>query len=136
MPSPGNNIITPQAIKANTVVVTLANAVYNPPGPNIAEIIQAGPNGARLIKLGARPIANVTATELQEYRDKDGTGTNKRFSNSASALAHTKVQTAAAPFTAFEYSDASAKMLAPGEKVSVGVGVAGSWVFEAEWLDY
>lgn len=136
MPVTPNSIVTPQAIKSNTVVVTLANTAYNPPSANIAEIVQAGPNGARLIKLQARPAATVTATEIQEFRDKDGSGTNKRFSNSATGAAHTKSQTAAAPATPFEYSDASAKMLAPNEKVYVGIGVAGTWVFEAEWLDY
>lgn len=130
-----NSIITPQTVKSNTVVCTTANTTYGATPANTQKVVTAGPNGARLTKLRAIPQANVTATQLQEFRSLD-TGTTKRFSNSALMAAYTMAATTAAPVTDFGYSDDNPKILAPNEELYVAIGVTGTIGFEAEWADY
>lgn len=134
-----NSIITPQTPKAATVVATAANSDYDDVPANAAgALITAGANGARVTKLYAIPRATVTATQLQLYRDGDGSGAAKRLFDSALMAAYTMAQTTEAPTTDFGYSDDNPLILAAGEKVypAIGVALAGGVVFVAEWADY
>ncbi|MFN3522234.1 MAG: hypothetical protein ACK4YQ_08285 [Phenylobacterium sp.] len=140
MPVTPNSIITPQALKANTVVCTAANADYDDEPANVgAALITAGPNGARVTKVTAIPRGTVSATQLQLYRDMTGDGSAKRLFDSALMSAYTMAQTTViSAETDFGYSDANPLILAPGEKVypAIGVGLAAGVVFTAEWADY
>lgn len=135
-----NSIITPQTVKANTVVCTAANTDYDDEPANVGgALITAGANGARVTKITAIPRATVTATQLQLYRDGDGSGTAKRFFDSALMSAYTMAATTVVSAEVdFGYSDASPLILAPGEKVypAIGIGLTAGVVFVAEWADY
>ena len=68
-----NSIITPQAPKAAANVATTANSTYTSAPTNTVVIFTAGANGARVTRISAIARATVTATELQLFRDTDGT---------------------------------------------------------------
>lgn len=135
-----NSIVTPQSVQANTVVCTAANSDYDDVPANAGSaLITAGANGARVTRIVAIPRGTVTATQLQLYRDVDGTGTTKHLFDSALMSAYTMAQTTAiSAETDFGYSDANPLILAPGEKVypAIGVALAAGVVFVAEWADY
>jgi len=132
-----NSIITPQAIKSGTAVVTTANSTYSDSPTNTAALITAGSNGARVTRITAIARATVTITELQLFRDGNGAGTAKRLFNSKQMAAYTVAQTTGNTPTDFGYSDDNPLILAPGEIVSVGIGVSNTGVvFSAEWADY
>ena len=132
-----NSIITPQAIKSGTAVATTANSTYSDSPTNTAVLITAGPNGSRVTKISAVARATVTITELQLYRDGDGSGTAKRLFNSRQMAAYTVAQTTGNTPTDFGYSDGNPLILAPGEKIYAGIGVSNAGiVFTAEWQDY
>lgn len=131
-----NSIVTPQAVKSNAIAQAFtANTNYTAPA-NTVLIVTAGPNGARLVGLRARPLANVTATELQEFRSKNGGSTKTPSGFAEQASAHTKNQTTKPPTVDFGYSDQYPKLLEANEQIYVAVGVAGTWAFEAEWQDF
>lgn len=132
-----NSIITPQAIKSATAVCTTANSTYTDSPTNSAALVVAGANGARVTRITAIARATVTITELQLYRDGNGTGTNKRLFNSKQMPAYTVAQTTGNTPTDFGYSDDNPLILAPGEIVHVAIGVSNTGiVFSAEWADY
>ena len=133
-----NSIVTPQAPKASGGVCTTANTTYTDSPTNTVVIATAGANGGRLTRISAVPRATVTATQLQLYRDSDGTGTVKRLFDTALVAAYTMAQTTEAPTTDFGYSEDNALILAAGEKVyaAIGVSVANGIAFTAEWGDY
>ena len=132
-----NSIITPQAIKSGTAVATTANATYSDSPTNCVVLMTSGTNGSRVTKISAIARATVTITELQLYRDGDGSGTSKRLFNSRQMAAYTVAQTTGNTPTDFGYSDASPMLLAPGEKIYAAIGVSNAGVvFNAEWGDY
>lgn len=132
-----NKIITPQAIKSGTAVATTANSTYSDTPTNAALLITAGANGSRVTRISAVARATVTITELQLYRDGDGTGTAKRLFNSKQMAAYAVAQTTGNTPTDFGYSDANPLILAPNEKLYVAIGVSNTGiVFAAEWQDY
>lgn len=132
-----NSIITPQAAKASTGVCTTANTTYSDTPTNTVTIFTAGANGARVTKITAIARANVTATELQLYRDGDGTGTAKRLFNSKAMGAYTVAQTTANTPTDFAYSEDAPIILAANEKIYAAIGVSNTGiVFTAEGADY
>ena len=137
MPVTANSIITPQTLKSGTAVCTTANSNYSDTPTNSQVLVTAGANGARLTKITALARATVTATELQLYRDGDGTGTLKRLFGSKAMAAYTVAQTTANAATDFGFSDANPVILAAGEKLYAAIGVSNTGiVFAAEWADY
>lgn len=138
MASPKNSIITPQTPQSNHVVQSFtANTTYTTTPSNTVLLVTAGANGGRLTKLRALPTANVTATQLQEFRSLDS-GTTKKFSNAVLAASggYTILGSTLPPIADFGYSDDNPKILKAGEQIYVAAGVTGSWSFEAEWADY
>ena len=137
MPVTANSIITPQTLKSGTAVCTTANSNYSDTPTNSQVLVTAGANGARLTKITALARATVTATELQLYRDGDGTGTLKRLFGSKAMAAYTVAQTTANAATDFGFSDANPVILSAGEKLYAAIGVSNTGiVFAAEWADY
>ena len=137
MPVTANSIITPQTLKSATAVCAAANSTYSDTPTNSQVLVTAGANGARLTKITALARATVTATELQLYRDGDGTGTLKRLFASKLMAAYTVAQTTANAATDFGFSDANPVILAAGEKIYAAIGVSNTGiVFAAEWADY
>ena len=88
-------------------------------------IATAGANGARLTRASAIPLETVSDTQLQLFRDGDGTGATKRFFRSSRMAAYTMAQTTEAPATDFGYSDDNPLILAAGEKLYAAVGATG-----------
>jgi hypothetical protein len=137
MPVTANSIITPQSPKASANVATTANTNYTSAPTNTVVIFTAGANGARVTRISAIARATVTATELQLFRDTDGTGTNKWLFNSRLMSAYTVAQTTGNTPTDFGYSDANPVILAAGEKLYGAIGVSNTGVvFQVEGADY
>ena len=138
MPATANSIVTPQSVKSGTAAAITANATYSDTPTNTVVLITAGANGSRVVKISAVARATVTATELQLYRDGDGTGTVKRLFNSKLMAAYAVAGTTGNTPTDFGYSDANPLILGPGEKVyaAIGVTLAAGIAFAAEWQDY
>lgn len=138
MPVTPNSIITPQAIRSDGGVPVTANTTMTDSPTNTVVIFTAGANGARVTRVSAIPRATVTATQLQLYRDKDGSGTVKRFFKSKLMAAYTMAATTEAPDVDFGYSDANPLILAPGEKIyaAIGVSLANGIAFTVEGADY
>ena len=130
-----NSIITPQTPKAATAEVTTGNTNYDTPG-NTAVLITAGANGARVTRVSAIPRETVADTQLQLYRDGDGSGTNKRFFRSAKMASYTMASGTEAPITDFGYSDDNPLILGAGEKVYAATALTKKITFNAEWADY
>jgi hypothetical protein len=135
MPVTPNSIVTPQGPKSGGALCTTANSNY--PAPTNTQVIAtAGANGARLTRASAIPLETVTDTQLQLFRDGDGSGTTKRFFRSARMAAYTMAQTTEAPITDFGYSDDNPLILAPGEKLYAAIGATKQIAFNTEWADY
>lgn len=135
MPVTPNSIITPQAVRSGTAKPTTANSTYTDTPTNTVKLVTAGANGARLTRIDAIPLANVTATQLQLFRSTDG-GTTKKFFSSKLMAAYTMSQVTAAPITDFGYSDLNPLILASNEEIYAAIGVTGAVCFEAEWGDF
>jgi hypothetical protein len=140
MPVTPNSIVTPQNPKSGTAVCTTANTTYTDTPTNTQVLIAAGENGGRVTRIDAIPRATVTTTQLQLFRDGNGSGTAKRFFNSKLMGAYTMAQTTQVVPTDFGYSDSNPLILAPNEKIYVAIGVtpaaSGTVGFAAEWADY
>ncbi len=130
-----NSIITPQTPKANTAEVTTGNTNYDTPA-SLGTLITAGANGARVTRITAIPRESVADTQLQLYRDGNGSGTNKRFFESAKMATYTLTSATEVPTTDFGYSDDNPLILAPGEVVYCGTALSKKITFNAEWADY
>lgn len=136
MPVTPNSIVTPQTPKSGQVSQSFtANTVLSVAPTNSVLLVTVGANGGRLTKLRAIPGGNVTATQLQVFRSRDG-GTNKHLCNMQAAPAYTYATTTAPSATDFGYSDDNPMILEANERVYVAAAVAGPWSFEAEWADY
>ena len=131
-----NSIITPQTPRAGTALCTTLNSTYSATPTNSQVLITAGANGARVVRVTAIPLETVSDTQLQLFRDGDGSGTIKRFFRSAKMTAHTMAQTTEAPVTDFGYSDDNPLILAAGEKVYAAIGATKNIALSAEWADY
>lgn len=131
-----NSIVTPQAVKSGSAACTTANTTYTTSPSNTVALITAGANGARVTRVSAIPLETVADTQLQLFRDGDGTGTTKRFFDSKKMASYTMATGTAATPTDFGYSDANPLILAPGEKVYAAVAITKAITFSAEWADY
>lgn len=131
-----NSIITPQTLKSGAAACTTANTTYTAAPTNSQTLITAGPNGARVTRISAIPLETVADTQLQLFRDLDGTAASKRFFNSAKMVSYTMATGTAATPTDFGYSDTNPMILAPGEKVYAAVAITKAITFIAEWADY
>lgn len=130
-----NSIITPQTPKSSNAACTTANTTYTTSPTNTVALVTAGANGARVTRIGATPLATVTATQLQLFRSRDA-GTTKYFFDSALMAAYTMAQTTEASTTDFGYSDSNPLILAANEVIYAAIGVTGSVTFNAEYSDY
>lgn len=131
-----NSIVTPQTPKSARVITTAANSTYTTSPTNTVLLFAGGPNGARLTRLHAIPIATQsTANQLQVFRSLDG-GVTKYLSDSLSMSIYTMSQNTAAPKTDFGYSDANPMILGPNEQIYVATGQAQSVGWNVEWADY
>lgn len=130
-----NSIITPQAVKSGTAVLTTANTTFTDSPTNTALLVTAGANGARVTRVTASPRETVTANQMQLFRSSDG-GTTKRFFNSVLMAAYTFATNTAATPTDFGYSDSNPLILAANETLYCGEGLTKSVAFTAEWQDY
>ena len=138
MPVSQNKVVTPQTPRSSSGVATAANTAYGDSPTNAVVIFTAGANGARVSKISAVARASVGATELQLYRDHDGSGTTKRFVRSKTLAAVTVSQTAGQDPVDFGYSDSAPMILAAGEKLygAAGVALAAGIVFIVEGADF
>lgn len=131
-----NSIITPQGPKSGSAACTTANTTYTAAPTNTQVLITAGPNGARVTRISAIPLETVADTQLQLFRDLDGTGANKRFFNSAKMPSYAMATGTAATPTDFGYSDDNPLILAAGEKIYAAVAITKAITFTAEGADY
>ena len=134
-----NSIITPQRIHVENGVCTTANTTYTDSPTNAVVIYTAGADGSRVTSITAVPRATVTATQLQLYRDRDGSGTTKRLFKVGAMGAYTFAATTGVTATDFGYSDTKLPLiLGPGEKLyaAIGVTLANGIVFNVEGSDY
>lgn len=133
-----NSIITPQGPLSNHIVQAFtANTTYTSTPTNTVLLVTFGPNGGRLTRMDATPTATVTATQIQAFRSLDS-GTTKKFIPPilGAPSGYTMAGTTVPPKADFGYSDDNPMIGGPNESVYVGVGVSGSWSFEAEWANY
>ena len=136
MPVSQNKVVTPQTPRSSSGVATTANSTYTDTPSNTAVIFTAGANGARVSKISAVTRATCTATELQLFRDHDGSGTTKRFVRSKTLPATTVAATAGQDPLDFGYSDSAPMILAANEKLYGAIGVSGGVVFTVEGADF
>ena len=131
-----NSFISVQNVRGACVALsTTANTNLTAP-TSVTQVMVAGVNGARVVKLKAIPCATVTATQLQVFRSTDG-GTTKRYSHSVLMPAYTLSQTTANNPTDFGYNDITPLILDPNERLYIGVGVGSVQInAEVEWGDY
>jgi hypothetical protein len=130
-----NSIITPQTPKSNRVNVATANTTFTTSPTNTQLLITAGANGARVTKIHAIPCENVTASNLQVYRQASGSS-NKYLAMSQTCGPDTVSGTDGAFSTDFGLSDDSPMILTGLEEVYVATGISKSFNFIAEWADY
>lgn len=136
MPVSQNKVVTPQTPRSSSGVATTANTNYSDTPTNTAVIFTAGANGARVSKISAVTRANTAATELQLFRDHDGSGATKRFVRSKTMPATTVAATAGQDPVDFGYSDSAPMILAANEKLYGAIGVSGAVVFTVEGADF
>jgi hypothetical protein len=138
MPVTPNKVVTPQTPRSSSAVAASANSSYGDTPSNTVVIFTAGVNGARVSRITALARASVAATELQLYRDHDGTGTVRRFFRSRLMAAYVVSQSTGQDVVDFGYSDANPLLLAAGEKIyaAIGVSLASGIVFSVEGADF
>lgn len=136
MPVSQNKVVTPQTPRSSSGVATTANSNYSDTPTNTAVIFTAGANGARVSKISAVTRASTLATELQLFRDHDGSGTTKRFVRSKTLPATTVSASAGQDPVDFGYSDSAPMILAANEKLYGAIGVTGGVVFTVEGADF
>lgn len=130
-----NKFISPQTLKSNAVGVATANTTFTTSPTNTGLLITAGLDGARVTRIIAIPLENVTANNLQLYREKAASSSKFMFANQTGGT-DTVSGTDGATVIDFGYSDTNPLMLEAGEKVYVATGIAKSYNFVAEWGDY
>lgn len=130
-----NSIITPQAPKSGSAAATTANTTFTTSPTNTALLITAGSNGARVTRLEAVPLENVTANNLQAFRSPDA-GTTKYFAAAALGGSDTVSGTDPPTVISFGFSDDNPMILAASERVYVATGITKNYHFNAEWADY
>lgn len=136
MPVTQNRVVTPQTPRSSSGVVTGANTNYSDTPTNTVEIFAAGPDGARVSKITAISRQSTGATELQLFRDHNGSGATRRFFMSKVMPAVVvSTSTGQAPVD-FGVSDANPLILAANEKLYGGIGVAGGVVFMVEGANF
>lgn len=133
-----NSFISPQAVKSQATVVDTANTDYDDaPSANVKVIYQAGANGGFLTYVGVTPRVNCAATQIQLYRDGDGSGTALRLFKSGVTEAYVFGTGTKAPTLDMGFDDDLRKRrLAPNEKVYGGIGLSTAFVFDAEGEDF
>ena len=132
-----NSIVTPQTPKSAVANLTTANSNYTTSPTNSVLLVQAGANGARLVKLQAIPCATVsTANQIQAFRDNGTAGVSKFFADSALMAIYTMAQNTEAPTTDFGYSDFNPLLLQANERIYMAEGQSVSVNVVAEWEDY
>ncbi len=139
MPVTPNSIVTPQGIRSSSGVATTSNSTSSDTPTNSVNIATAGPSGSRVTRITAIARASIVTnpTELQLFRDGDGTGTAKRLIRSKAMPVYGVSQTSGQPETDFGYSDANPLKLAAGEKLWAAIGVSNTGiVFNVELEDY
>lgn len=131
-----NNFLSAQALHCESGVCTTANSNYTDTPTNSVAVFTAGANGSLIRRVTAVARANVTATELQLFRDHDGTGTAKRFFRSKLMAAYTVAQITENVATDFGFSDDNTVLLNAGEKIWAAIGVSNTGiVFNVEGYD-
>ncbi|WP_293681906.1 hypothetical protein [uncultured Phenylobacterium sp.] len=131
-----NSIITPQTPRSNAVGVATANTTFTTSPTNTALLVTFGANGGRLTRLSATPLENVTANNLQAYRDVGTAGVSKYLFAAVTGGSDT-VSGADGPATLdFGYSDDNPLIGQPNERIYVATGIAKAYNFIAEWADY
>jgi hypothetical protein len=135
MPTTANSIITPQIPKSNAVPVTTANTNFTAP-TNTGLLVTFGANGGRLTSLKAVPLENVTANNLQAYRDAGTAGASKYLFASQTGGTDTVSGTDGAIAVDFGYSDDNPLIGQAGERIYVATGITKNYNFIAEWADY
>lgn len=136
MPVTPNSVVTPQATRSSSGVVTAANTTYNDTPTNTVEIFAAGPDGARVSRISAISRASTGALELQLFRDHNGLGTTRRFFNSRTMPAVAVSTTQGQNPVDFGYSDNNPLILAPNEKLYAGISIAGAVIFQVEGANF
>jgi hypothetical protein len=136
VPVTSNRVVTPQTPRSSSGVATAANSNYSDTPTNTVVIFTAGVNGARVSRLTAVSRQSTGATELQLFRDGDGSGTARRFVMSRTLPALTVSQAAGQTPVDFGFSDANPMILAANEKLYGAIGVGGGVVFTVEGADF
>ena len=136
MPVTPNSVVTPQATRSSSGVVTAANTTYTDTPTNTVEIFAAGPDGARVSRISAISRVSTGALELQLFRDHNGLGTTRRFFNSRTMPAVAVSTTQGQNPVDFGYSDNNPLILAPNEKLYAGISIAGAVIFQVEGANF
>ena len=131
-----NSIVTPQAPKSNAVSLTTANTTFSTSPTNTALLVTAGANGGRLTKLQFVPLENVTANNLQAYRDVGTAGVSKYLFGASTGGTDTVSGTDAPSIIDLGYSDDNPVLLQANERVYVATGITKNYHAYAEWADY
>lgn len=131
----GNSIITPQTPKSSSCAVSTANTTFSTSPTNTVLLVTAGANGARLTRLEAIPLENVTANALQFYRSTDG-GATKYLGGMVTGGTDTVSGTDGAATVSFGFSEDNAMILQANERIYVATGISKGYHFNAEWGDY
>lgn len=130
-----NSIVTPQAIKSATALVSTANTTFTTNPSNSVKLLTSGPNGARLTRLVVVPLETVSANFLQVYRSKDE-GLTKYLCASAFGMADTVSGTDAPSVIDFGFSEQNPMLLEAGDELYVASGISKNYHFCAEYADY
>lgn len=136
MPVTPNNIITPQTVATNVLRPSAANTDFVG-GNNAFILATAGPNGARVTRVWAIPTVTIAAEQVQLFFEATG-GVVSALLRCLQMPAFTLTTAALVPKIDFGFSDANPLILAPLEKLKVGIGVLASgpiW-FRAEWQNF
>lgn len=118
-----NSIVTPQGVDTASVAVNaLTNTNLITP-VNFTQLIAAGPNGGRCIKVEFLANATQAASQAQLYRSGDA-GATKQLVKAKAFAAYALTTTSDIPSLDFGYSDAAPLQLEPNEILYVASAVA------------